>query len=61
MVDSDGFEPPQPKATDLQSAVIDQTLPTILAERQGFEPWRELPLLVFKTSAISQTRPSLQN
>lgn len=30
-----------------------------LVERQGFEPWELLHPLVFKTSALNRTRPSL--
>ena len=40
MVPRDGFEPPQSKTTDLQSAYLTNESPGLLAQVQGFEPWR---------------------
>lgn len=50
------------RLTDLQSAVTRHLnrSPINLEEGEGFEPSKLLHFLVFKTSAINQTRPPFQ-
>ena len=48
----------EPRSPDRQSSVIPiYHRAIIMAEAQGFEPWEPCGSLVFKTSALSLTRP----
>ena len=60
MVGSVGIEP---TSMDLQSTAMTTfaNAPYLLEESVGFEPTERLNPLVFKTSALSQTRPTFQN